>query len=217
MPSHRAQRIELLNRLWHEGRDFDATQSDRRDRRRNIEPESGEFLNILLRTLAPGRVLELGTSTGYSTIWLADALEPTGGELVTVENDPGRASEAAENLAAAQVATAVRQVVGDAGVFLREASGSHWPVILLDAERSEYVSYWPDLLRTVEPGGLIVVDNCLSHADQVADFRALVSAEPSCLSTLVPIGAGLLLITRNRESPASTEAPAGREKMPAGM
>lgn len=202
MPSHRSQRMELLNRLWQEGRDFDATQSDRRDRRRNIEPESGELLNVLLRALAPGRVLELGTSTGYSTIWLADALEPTGGELVTVENDPGRASEAAENLAAAQLATAVRQVVGDAGVFLREAPDSHWPVILLDAERSEYVSYWPDLLRAVEPGGLIVVDNCLSHADQVADFRALVSVEPSCLSTLVPIGAGLLLITRDRESPA---------------
>ncbi len=60
------------------------------------------------------------------------------------------------------------------------------------------MSSWPDLLRVVEPGGLIVVDNCLSHADQVADFRALVAAEPSCVSTVVPVGAGLLFITRER-------------------
>ena len=54
------------------------------------------------------------------------------------------------------------------------------------------------MLRALAPGGLLVVDNCVSHADQVADFRALVDAEPSVRSALVPIGAGLLLISKDR-------------------
>ena len=72
------------------------------------------------------------------------------------------------------------------------------PLIFLDAERGLYASYWADLLRALAPGGLLVVDNCVSHADQVADFRALVDAEPSVRSALVPIGAGLLLISKDR-------------------
>lgn len=72
------------------------------------------------------------------------------------------------------------------------------PLIFLDAERGLYASYWADLLRALTPGGLLVVDNCVSHADQVADFRALVDAEPSVRSALVPIGAGLLLISKDR-------------------
>lgn len=65
-------RRELLARLWEEGREFDAEQQDRLDRRRNLEPESAELLNILVRSLAPTAVLELGTSNGFSAIWIAE-------------------------------------------------------------------------------------------------------------------------------------------------
>ncbi|MEL4505522.1 hypothetical protein AAEX63_10795 [Luteococcus sp. H138] len=74
-------RVELLERLWREGRDFDAGQPDRLDRRRNLEPDSAQLLNLLIRSIAPMKVLELGTSNGYSTIWIADALEGTGGHV----------------------------------------------------------------------------------------------------------------------------------------
>ena len=73
-----------------------------------------------------------------------------------------------------------------------------WQVVFLDAERTAYVSYWPDLDRILAPGGLLVVDNCLSHADQVSDFRALIDAAPGYASTLVAIGAGLLMVSKDR-------------------
>ena len=187
----------LLDRLWSEGRVFDAAQPDRLDRRRNLEPESAELLALLVRTAGAGRVLELGTSNGYSTIWLADAVEPDG-RVTTVDLDPGRAAEATASLAAAGVSDVVEQLVADAGQVLADQADASCPLIFLDAERGLYASYWADLLRALTPGGLLVVDNCVSHADQVADFRALVDAEPSVRSALVPIGAGLLLISKDR-------------------
>lgn len=71
-------------------------------------------------------------------------------------------------------------------------------MIFLDAERPAYVGYWPDLDRTLEPGGLLVVDNARSHADQVADFRALIDGAPGYESVLLPTGAGLLLVSKGR-------------------
>jgi predicted O-methyltransferase YrrM len=67
----------------------------------------------------------------------------------------------------------------------------------LDAERSAYTEYWPDLLRALRPGGLLVVDNVISHASELEQFRALVSAEARVSEALVPAGAGLLLIVRD--------------------
>jgi hypothetical protein len=96
------------------------------------------------------------------------------------------------------VSDVVEQLVADAGQVLADQADASWPLIFLDAERGLYASYWADLLRALAPGGLLVVDNCVSHADQVADFRALVDAEPSVRSALVPIGAGLLLISKDR-------------------
>jgi len=96
------------------------------------------------------------------------------------------------------VSDVVEQLVADAGRVLADQADASCPLIFLDAERGLYASYWADLLRALTPGGLLVVDNCVSHADQVADFRALVDAEPSVRSALVPIGAGLLLISKDR-------------------
>lgn len=192
------QRRDLVTQLWLDGRDFDAGQADRLNRRRNLEPESAELLNILVRTLAPPRILELGTSNGFSTIWLADALEPTGGHLTTVDNDPGRAQQATLNLLKAGVFGIVEQHVADAGVVLAVQPDGSWPVIFLDAERPAYVSYWPHLDRVLAPGGLLIVDNCISHAEQVRDFREHIDAAAGYRSTLVTVGAGLLLVSKDR-------------------
>lgn len=191
-------RKELLARLWEEGRQFDAEHQDRFDRRRNLEPESAELLNILVRTLAPRAVLELGTSNGFSTIWIAEALESSGGTLLTVDNDPGRAAEATQNLVEAGLSGRVDQRVADAADVLAGQADESWGFVFLDAERSEYVNYWPEVDRILAPGGLLVVDNCISHAGEVAEFRALVDTCPDYRQTLVPIGAGLLLISKER-------------------
>jgi predicted O-methyltransferase YrrM len=70
-------------------------------------------------------------------------------------------------------------------------------MIFLDAERPAYPGYWPDLVRALKPAGLLAVDNVISHADQLAEFRALVSADPRVTEALVPTGAGALLIVRD--------------------
>ena len=188
----------FLESLYREGRDFDAAQSGRLARRRNLEPDSAALLALLVRAIAPQRILELGTSNGYSTIWLADAARAVGAELTSVELEADRVRQAQANLEDAGLATGVELLNTDAGAVLRAARSGVYDLIFLDAERSEYTGYWPELGRVLTPGGLLAVDNVVSHADQVADFRALVSEDPHVQESLVPTGAGLLLIVKDR-------------------
>ena len=189
----------FLEELYREGREFDAAQPDRLDRRRNLEPDSAALLAVLVRAVRPKRLLELGTSNGYSTIWLADAALSVEAEFTSVELDADRLKQARENLRTVGLGETVNFVAADAGAELRAAPGGNWEMIFLDAERPAYVSYWKDLVRTLTPGGLLVVDNVLSHADQVAEFRELVSADERMTEALSPTGAGLLLIVKRSE------------------
>ena len=184
----------LLNELHEAGRRFDAAQPDRLDRLRNLEPESGALLNLLMRALGARDVLELGTSNGVSTVWLAEALAATGGRLVSVELDAGRSRDARENLARAGLDGVVELRTGDAADALRDSPDAAWDVVFLDAERPQYPGYWPDLARVIRPGGLIVADNAISHADQMQPFRDIVEADPRTKTALDATGAGILLV-----------------------
>lgn len=86
----------------------------------------------------------------------------------------------------------------DAGTELASSGDGAYDFVFLDSERDAYVGYWEDLVRMLAPGGLVAVDNVLSHADEVAEFRALVEADPRVLSSVVPVGAGLMLISLQR-------------------
>jgi len=145
--------------------------------------------------------LEIGTSNGYSTLWLADAVRANRGRLVSVEIDSERSSQAARNLDRAGLRSVVELRVQDAAEALKESPDAEWDLIFLDAERPAYPGYWLDLMRILKPSGLLAVDNVISHADQVAEFRALVTADNSVTEAVVPTGAGALLIFRD---PATT-------------
>ncbi len=186
----------LLDELHQYGVAHDADKRDRLDRLRNLEPETAALLALLIRATRAQSVLELGTSNGYSTLWLATALREHGGRLTSVELDAGRSAQAARNLERAGLSDVVELRVEDAADALARSADAHWDLVFLDAERSAYPGYWTELLRVLRPGGLLAVDNVLSHADEVAAFRALVSAEPGVSEALVPIGAGLLLAVR---------------------
>jgi predicted O-methyltransferase YrrM len=189
-----AARRELAAEIHKAATEHDAAQADRLDRYRILEPETAELLAVLVRATGARRLLELGTSIGYSTIWLADAAEAVGGTLVSVELDPERSATARANLERARLTADLR--VGDAGEVLRAGGDESWDLIFLDAERPAYAGYWPDVLRTLAPGGLVAVDNVISHADQVEEILALMAAEPAVTSTQVPIGAGLQLAVK---------------------
>jgi predicted O-methyltransferase YrrM len=191
-PGRRAIAAEVLAAA----RAHDAARADRLARFRNVEPETAELLGVLVRATRARRVLELGTSNGYSTIWLADAVEATGGAVTSVEIDPARTAMARANLERAGLAGEL--VTGDAGEALRESAAGDWDLVFLDAERPAYAGYWPDLLRALRPGGgLLAIDNVLSHAAEVAEVTALIEAEPTVTTALVPVGAGVRLVVRN--------------------
>lgn len=186
----RAFAAELYQRSWA----HDVTQPDRLLRYRNLEPESAEVLAVLATAVGPRRMLELGTSNGYSTLFLADAARLTGSGLVSVDVDEHRISAAAANLEAVGLRARVDLCTADAAAVLAGSADAAWDLVFLDAERPAYPAYWPDLLRSLAPGGLLVVDNVLSHADQVVAFRALVDGEPGVRSAVLPVGAGLLAV-----------------------
>jgi predicted O-methyltransferase YrrM len=191
-----SQRERLLEELHREGVEHDAVLADRTERRRNLEPESARMLHLLVLATGARRVLELGTSNGYSTIWLAAALAIGDGEMVSVDIDEGRLAGARENIARAGLEATVELRREDAGAALRDSAAGSWDMIFLDAERPAYPEYWPDLVRVLRPGGLLAVDNVLSHPDEVVEFRTAVGADARVTEALVPIGAGVLLVTR---------------------
>ncbi len=196
MPRMGPELERLLDRLYEQGREHDATTADRRERMRNVEPESARVLAVLVRALRPRNMLELGTSNGYSTIWLADAVRAVGGQLTSVEIDPSRSAQSEQNLKRAGLSEHVELRLEDAQATLADSSDEAWDVIFLDAERPAYVSYWPELLRTLSASGLLVVDNVISHAHELVEFRALVAGEDGVMEALVPIGAGMLMVVK---------------------
>ena len=143
------------------------------------------------------RVLEVGTSNGYSTIWLGDAAEAVGGKVLSLEIEAERTAQAAENLAEAGVAEFVELRTQDAAEALRSFADGAFDLIFLDAERTLYAGYWPDLIRALRPNGLLVVDNTLSHSKELVEFSELVYSDPQVTSTLVTVGAGVLLIVKS--------------------
>jgi len=191
---HDPERRAFARALYAAGREHDEGERDRLARWRNVEPETAALLGVLVRAKRARRVLEIGTSNGYSTIWLADAAEATGGTVLTVEIEPARTALARENLARAGLGDRVELRTEDAGQTLRGLPDHAVELTFLDAERPHYVGYWRDLVRTLAPGGLLAVDNAISHANELVDFRAVVDRDARVTQALVPIGAGLLVV-----------------------
>jgi predicted O-methyltransferase YrrM len=193
---HDPARRAYAEELYAAGRAHDAGEPDRLLRRRNVEPETAELLGVLIRAKRARNVLEIGTSNGYSTIWLADAVEATGGALVSLEIDAARTAIAAEHLERTGLGDRTDLRTEDAATALAAFPDAAFDVIFLDAERDAYVGYWPDLVRTLAPAGLLAVDNVISHAHDLVAFRQTVDADDRVTQALVPIGAGVLLAVR---------------------
>src|SRR5262245_28441771 len=166
----------LLHELERFGADNDARANRRQDKMLNVTPETGALLAILVQATRAQRVLEIGTSNGYSTLWLADAVRAVAGNLITVEVSPAKAQLARHNLERAGLSGWVRQEVMDAGQFLGQQPPSQFDLLFLDSERNQYPAWWPLNQSVLAPPGLLVVDNAVSHADEVEGFIAQVRA-----------------------------------------
>jgi len=187
----------LLAELATFGDAHDADGANRATRMLNITPDTGAFLAVLVKATQARRILELGTSNGYSTLWLADAAAAIDGAVTTVEMAPEKIALAQANFARAGLAERIEQRAGDAGAVLRELADGAFDLVFLDSKRSAYLDWWPDLKRVLRDGGLLVVDNATSHAQEMADFSAAVRADGGFSTSLVPVGKGEFLALKD--------------------
>jgi predicted O-methyltransferase YrrM len=196
----------LLQELERFGRENDARATERREKMLNITPETGELLSLLVRATKARRVLEIGTSNGYSTLWLADAVQTLAGSVVTVEVAAAKVALAHKNFERAGLSRWIRQEVTEAGEFLRGQRSASVDLLFLDSDREHYVAWWPWIQEALAPGGLMVVDNAVSHASEMARFIELIAATPGYSTVLVPIGNGELLVLKEESGPSARPA-----------
>ena len=189
----RPDRRTIADDVFAAGRDYDAAQPNRLDRLRNVEPETAELLGVLVRASRPERILELGTSNGHSTLWLADAAEAVGGRVETLDIDPRRTELARANVERAGLDALVNCRTIGAAQALAEYPDAAWDFVFLDAERAEYSGYWPNLRRALAPGAMLAIDNAISHESELRAFNRLLGDDEQLTTVLVPIGAGLIL------------------------
>lgn len=199
----------LLDELEAFGRENDARETERPRRMLNITPETGLFLSILVRAINARRILEIGASNGYSTIWLAWAAANTRGHLVTVERAADKAAMVRANLERAGLSEQVTVHEGDALDVIGTLTGS-FDLIFLDADRPRYLDYYGPLLGLLRPGGLLITDNAVSHAGEMADFLARLRADRWLETVTVPIGNGEELTYKRQEWQPSAAPVAGR-------
>ncbi len=137
----------------------------------NVPPEDGRLLRLLTAAVGAKHVVEIGTSNGYSGIWLCMALQRTGGKLTTYEIDANRAALARENFKRAGVDGIVRLIEGDAHEEVQKLQ-EPIDVLFLDADKSGYTDYLEKLLPLVRSGGLVLAHNMRRPAPHPA-YRAI--------------------------------------------
>jgi predicted O-methyltransferase YrrM len=174
----------------------DATKADRLERWRVLEPDAGRLLWFLAQAVQARAIVEVGTSRGVSTLWLADAARSTGGQVLSLDTDAAAQDEARRNVTEAGLAGYVEFRIADGGAALAELPDGAVDLLFLDAERTEYPAWWPHPARVLRTGGVLVADNALSHPAEIAPLRDLIEAEPGLVSTTIGVGKGELVALR---------------------
>lgn len=167
----------------------------------NVEPEVGNLLEVLARSVGAKRVLEVGCCLGYSALWFARAVGPDG-LVETIEHEPDYVTRACANFEAAGVSDVVRVHRGEALDILLSLEGPY-DVVFIDADKREYVDYLDQAVRLVRPRGLIVADNVLwggrvleedppdDDTNAIRRFTKALTTNTALHTTILPIGDGI--------------------------
>lgn len=185
----------LLNELYQRGKENDTQQDDRRQKMLNLEPETAQLLSFLVRSSKRTRILEIGTSNGYSTSWLAWSAQQTGGRLTSIDREPQKHVLADANLRRAGLRELVELRCGDATEIVAVLSGP-FDCIFFDADRYSAPAQFQLLLPKLTPDALLLADNALSHPQEIAGYLAALDALPAFEKMVIPVGKGLSVAYR---------------------
>src|SRR5687768_14087634 len=158
-----------------------------------VSEEDGRFLRLIVASTNRKRALEIGGASGYSAIWIAQGLRATGGKLVTIEYDPVRAKELAENIRRAGFSDVVQVVAGDAFVEIPKLQGT-FDFVFLDAWKRDYKKFFDMMLPRLDKGGLFTAHNVVNKKNEMGDFLAAIQKHAGLWTTIVaPSGEGISL------------------------
>ena len=180
----------LLAELEHWGQEHDAHEVERGRKMLNLEPDTAQLLSMLVQNGQRTRLLEVGTSNGYSTIWLAWAAQQTGGHLISIERNADKQALAAANLQRVNLSEMVTLRLGDATEVLKELSGP-FDFVFLDADRDQYPAQLPLIVARLTPNALLLADNVHSHPQEIAPYLEAISAQRAFEHVVVGVGKGL--------------------------
>ena len=187
------QRIRaVLERLEAEDAAERAQGLPQEQRARAVVPTTGKFLFALVAPQTGCEVLEIGGSRGYSSIWLAAGVRQLGGRVLSLEHDPAKVEAWRRNVAEAGLEEWAELVEGDAFETI-ERIDDVFDVVFIDAEKDDYEELFALGRGKLEPGGLVVADNVLSHPDPLAQYSAARQVDPTLVSVTVPLDRGLEL------------------------
>ena len=188
IPQRILERMHELEALDRQDR---SDGTDRLERLRQIPPETGRFIALLAATAPPGRYVELGTSAGYSTLWLALACRLVGRRITTIELLEGKARLARQTFAMADVGDVVDFIHGD---VLKQLDGLHdISFCFLDADKELYGPCYEAIVPRLVPGGILVADNAISHEATLRPMLERALADDRVDALVVPIGKGELV------------------------
>jgi predicted O-methyltransferase YrrM len=181
---------KLLKRLGAEGLKHDSAETEHSRKFLNLEPATAEVIAVLLRIARVRKLLEIGTSNGYSTIWLASTIGPRGGRLTSIDRDASKHALARENLDAVDLLRYVDLVLGDATDIAARLPGP-FDCVFFDADRVSAPKQLDLLLPKLSLPALLLADNATSHPDQIAGYLARLEAIDGIAHTIIPVGKGL--------------------------
>lgn len=176
-----------------------------------VRTETRELLKVLELIQKPKRILEVGTAVGFSSIYMSQYL-PEGGSITTIEKYPPRIEAAKKNFARTGTEKVITLLEGDAADILRELSGSY-DMIFMDAAKGQYIHFFPEVIRLLAPGGMLISDNVLQDGDVLESHYAItkrnrtihsrmreylyeIKHHPLLETAIVPIGDGVAISTR---------------------
>ncbi|TMD57896.1 MAG: methyltransferase [Chloroflexi bacterium] len=188
----------LLSELEEAGRRNDEQEQDRSRKMLNLEPETAHLLSMLVRSSRRTRLLEIGTSNGYSTIWLAWATRVVGGHIISVDRDEHKQALADANLRRAGLRDVVDLIHGDATQIVARLAGP-FDCVFFDADRFSAPSQLALLLPKLTADVFLFADNVLSHPQEIADYLSAVKALPQFDHIVIPVGKGLSIAYRQTD------------------